>query len=224
MRISHWLQALDVPNGVPFISYKIESGRLSRRSEKCVSMRNPTTIAGIFDGDANVAQCLKYLCRLSIKVENISISGVESRNLRVLIRRLLAVRPDKGKVISIVGLAGSIAGVLIALCATVTSPPWGLLRDLSMLGSLALGGILGCMCGTLIGCVVASVLSSCPPKVRGGRRLAGNQMAIDVQVPEQSPEKDAVRAIMEKFGAVVTVKGQGVPTPKNVSPPSVSPR
>jgi hypothetical protein len=193
------------------------------RSEKCVTMRIPTTITGIFVDDENVAQCLKYLCRLSIPVENISISGVKSSNLRVLARRLLAISPDKGRVINFLGLSGSIAGLLIILYALVLSPPWGQLRNLGMLGSLALGSILGYMCGTLIGCVVASSLSFFSRNVPEGR-LAERKVAISVQITEQFPDKEAVRAIMQEFGAVVTLKEHGLSRPGKLDPPPFSPR
>jgi hypothetical protein len=206
------------------MSSKNEIGRFSNGdccSEECgVSMRNSTIITGIFNGDANVAQCLQYLCRQSIAVEKISVFAAESSNLRVVARRLFAVRLDTGKVISIVGLSGSIAGVLVAMCARVMSPPWELLPELGMLGSLALGAVLGRMCGTLIGCVVASVVSSFPRNLWKGR-LARNQVAITVQVQAQSPEKNAIRAIMQEFGTVVTV-GQESPTLRKIDPPPVS--
>jgi hypothetical protein len=103
---------------------------------------------------------------------------------------------------------GSIAGVLIAFCANLISAPWGLMRGLGLPASLALGAVLGCMLGTLIGCMVGSVLSVFPHNVQAGR-LSGNKVALAVQVLEQSSEKNAVIAIMQEFGAVMTVEAEG---------------
>lgn len=191
--------------------------------KKCVVMPNPTTITGIFDNDEDVAPCLEYLGGLSVAVENISVSGVESSNLRIVTTRLLAVPPDRSMVIGLFELSCTIAGVLIAMCTSLMSAPPGVLRELGMLGSLSLGAVFGCMCGTLIGCVAASALSSVHRNVHK-EKLSRNQVALAVQVPEQSPAKDNVRAIMQEFGAVVTVEGEASPKRRNLGPPPASPR
>jgi hypothetical protein len=170
-------------------------------------MRNSITVTGIFDGDAGIAQSLEGLRRLSIPVWNISVLNVNFKNLRVIdAARLLAVHPE-GRVISIFGLSGATAGAVFLVCATLLSPPWGLLKGLGFFTSLGVGAVLGCMLGSLVGCAVGSAVAQVSKSARTNEgKLASNKNAIVVQVPEQSPQVQAVKTILQEYGAAVTVE------------------
>jgi len=171
-------------------------------------MRNTITVTGIFEGDAGLAQSLEGLRRLSIPLWNISVLNVNLKNLPVIdAARLLAVHPE-GRVISIFGLSGATAGAVFLVCANLLSPPWGLLRGLGFFTSLGVGAVLGCMLGSLVGCVVGSAVAQLYKSARTNEgKLTSNKNVIVVQVPEQSPKVQAVRTILQEYGAAVTEEG-----------------
>lgn len=66
---------------------------------------------------------------------------------------------DKGSIIEKCAIAGTLIGIAVMLPLTLASHSYTLISELGFFYSLALGAILGCMISTLIGCVVAGIIS-----------------------------------------------------------------
>jgi hypothetical protein len=155
-----------------------------------------TAVTGSFLSDVNAAKCLRAMCRLDILPENILVSGVNSNGLRALALHLLTVHPI-GKTMCSFGLWGAAAGAVIAFSISALSPAASFLRILGIFSSFCLGGVLGCMFGTLLGAVAGMGMSYC--HVTDGR-LAGGKVFISVNLPDDSSDKQKVNAIMKECG------------------------
>jgi hypothetical protein len=143
---------------------------------------------------------------MNLPVENILVVGATSKKLRAVAENLLMVRPE-GRVMSTFALTGAAAGIVIAFCADIVSPSWGILRSLGLVTSLGAGAVLGCMLATLIGAIVGSFLSEVPGNVRN-EKLADGTVIISVKVPVGSSETQAINTRMQDCGALsVTVDG-----------------
>lgn len=164
-------------------------------------MRTLITLTGKFNSKANLAHCLNCFGKLGIPRGDISTADNSLTHFRGRTSRVSSVdREDK--LGSRFGLPGAIIGGVIGIIGSALSQPWGVLGELGLLGSLALGLVLGCMCGTLIGCLVGSIGSESFATAQE-KRTATNKLAISVKLENESFKEQAVKAIMEEFGAVV---------------------
>ena len=162
-------------------------------------MTNFLKVTGTFKNNRSVADCLGYICRLNIPDDKISVSGLDSNN---------APNTDFFGSDDLLGsslrLTGAIVFIGIFFCAYIANVQMALLLVWLMICTVAPKALFHLPC--------EQQESQC---VRG-------RVEIAICVSKLS-EQNAVRAIMQEFGAVVTLEIQKSDFGPKLEPPPLFP-